>query len=90
VNQVEEVVQKEPQAKNRGTVYAILGWIFCVLSLAFVPILFGALAFIMGFLLRRSGKDVHGVVLMVMAVAGAILGVIIGIIIGTARGLGIM
>jgi len=60
-----------------GKVFIILGWVFFGISLLFVPILFGAGAFIMGYLLRKHNQT-HGTILMVMAVAGAILGTLLG------------
>ena len=66
--------------KSDGLVYKILGWVFFAVSLLFIPIIFGAGAFIMGYLLRKSDKqnESHGTILMVMGVAGAILGMLLG------------
>lgn len=71
-------------AEKKGTAYVVLGWIFFALSFVIIPILFGAGAFIMGFLVYRTRSHTHGVVLMVMAVAGAILGMLIGVVVGLA------
>ncbi|MCR2803415.1 hypothetical protein [Paenibacillus soyae] len=65
-----------------GTVYVVLGWIFFGLSFLFIPILFGAGAFIMGFLVYKKRSQTHGVVLMVMSVVGVVLGMLIGFIVG--------
>ncbi|UOQ94394.1 zinc-ribbon domain-containing protein [Halobacillus shinanisalinarum] len=64
-------------SKNHKT-YIILGWVFFGISILFIPILFGAGAFIMGFLTYKNNNDTHGVILMVMAIAGAILGSLLG------------
>lgn len=68
------------ETKSDGLVYKILGWFFFAVSLLFIPIIFGAGAFIMGYLLRKSDKqnENHGTILMVMGVAGAILGMLLG------------
>lgn len=68
--------------QKQGTVYVVLGWIFFALSILFVPILFGAGAFIMGFMTYRVRSQVHGVILMVFSVAGTVLGMLIGMIVG--------
>lgn len=70
--------------KKQGTVYVVLGWIFFAMSLGIVPILFGAGAFIMGFMTYRVRSQVHGVILMVFAVVGLFIGVLIGIIVGAS------
>lgn len=66
------------QAKQGKKVYIILGWIFFAVSILFIPILFGAGAFIMGYLVRKENNETHGVILMVMAIAGAIIGTLLG------------
>jgi len=67
--------------ESKGTVYIVLGWVFFGLSFFIVPILFGAGAFIMGYLTYRVRSQTHGVVLMVLAVVGAVLGMLIGYIV---------
>lgn len=68
------------ETNSNGLVYKILGWFFFAVSLLFIPIIFGAGAFIMGYLLRKSDKrnESHGTILMVMGVAGALLGMLLG------------
>lgn len=65
-------------SNSNGTVFKVLGWVFFGISLLFIPILFGAGSFIMGYLLRKNHHDTHGTILMVMGIAGAILGALIG------------
>lgn len=88
---IETVIQNQTQKPiesgrdlNNGTVYVALGWVFFGLSFLIIPILFGAGAFIMGFLTYRVRSQTHGVILMVMAVVGTVLGIIIGIIVASA------
>jgi hypothetical protein len=68
----------QPVPNSSGTVYVVLGWIFFGISLLFIPILFGAGAFIMGYLVRKSGQETHGTILMILAIAGAIFGTLLG------------
>jgi hypothetical protein len=83
-------VQNEPQQAvvnvrdpKNGTVYVALGWVFFGLSFLIIPILFGAGAFIMGFLTYRVRSQTHGVILMVMAVVGTVIGIAIGFIVAS-------
>lgn len=66
------------QANDQGRIYVILGWVFFGISILFIPIIFGAGAFVMGFLTYRVRSQTHGVILMVFSVAGAILGMLLG------------
>lgn len=66
-----------PEGKG-GTTYVVLGWIFFAISLLFIPILFGAGTVIMGYLVRKSNRETHGTIMMILGVAGGILGAIIG------------
>lgn len=48
-----------------------------VVSLAFIPVVFGAVAVIMGYLYREKDEQM-GTILMIAGVAGAIFGVLLG------------
>lgn len=72
--------------EQKNNTYLILGWVFCAISLAFVPILFGAGAFIMGYLTRKQpGRDLHGMIIMVFAIACTVLGMLIGFASGASN-----
>lgn len=77
-------VQFQSQGQNHqdGTVYIVLGWILFGMSLLFVPILFGAGSVIMGYLVKKRGRETHGTIMMILGVAGGILGCIIGAAVG--------
>ncbi|MEH7417931.1 hypothetical protein V7266_21900 [Neobacillus drentensis] len=60
--------------KKQGLIFLILGWLFFVISLVFIPILFGAASFLMGFFTFHDRSKAHGVVLMMFASVGLILG----------------
>jgi hypothetical protein len=61
-------------SKKTGIAYVILGWFFFAVSLLFIPILFGAVAFCMGFLTYSVRSKTHGVILMFFAAMGLLLG----------------
>lgn len=65
------------QKKQNGQLYLIVGWVSMVVSLLFIPVLFGAIAVIMGYLYRDKDEKM-GTILMIASVAGGILGVLIG------------
>lgn len=82
-NFVDEARFQPNERKKTGHIYVIIGWISMVISLLFIPILFGAIAVIMGYL-YRSYNQKHGTVLMIAGVAGTVLGVLIGMLVGMA------
>ncbi|MCM3727828.1 hypothetical protein M3226_19400 [Neobacillus cucumis] len=66
---------------KQGIIFPILGWTFFVISLMFIPILFGAAAFLMGFFTFHDRSRAHGVVLIMFALGGLILGSLFSIIV---------
>ncbi|WP_407267771.1 zinc-ribbon domain-containing protein [Radiobacillus sp. PE A8.2] len=84
VNSSYHKTQTQTSQEKNGLVYVILGWVFFAISLLFIPILFGAGAFIMGFLTYKTRGTTHGVILMVMGVVGLLLGTLLGFIVGAA------
>lgn len=85
---VEEVKKSTEQALNEmkeqivhgqetGKLYLIIGWVSMVVSLVFIPVVFGAVAVIMGYLYREKDEKM-GTILMIAGVAGAIFGVLLG------------
>ncbi|MCL6571080.1 MAG: hypothetical protein K6T88_05275 [Bacillus sp. (in: Bacteria)] len=60
--------------KGTGITYIVLGWLFFAISLLFVPIIFGAGAFLMGILTFNGRSQTHGVILMFFAAVSFILG----------------
>ena len=53
--------------KKAGIGYALLGWMFALVSLLMVPILFGTLAFALGLITYYGRSKGHGIALMVFA-----------------------
>lgn len=66
--------------KKQGTVYIVIGWVSFAISLLFIPLIFGAVAFIMGFLTYKTRSEIQGVVLMVCSIVGTIFGMLLGMI----------
>jgi len=75
LNEVKEQINK---GKQSGNLCKIIGWVSVVISLLFVPVLFGTLGVIMGYLYRDHDEK-HGTIIMISSVAGAILGFLLGI-----------
>lgn len=70
---------KEQIAKGKlnGKLYMIIGWVSVVISLLFIPVLFGAVGVVMGYLYRDHDEK-HGTILMIAGVTGALLGMLLG------------
>lgn len=60
--------------KKSGIGYALLGWVFSLVSLLIVPILFGTLAFALGLITYYGRSKSHGAALMVFSVISLVLG----------------
>ncbi len=69
----EQIVHRQ----ETGKLYLIIGWVSMVVSLAFIPVVFGAVAVIMGYLYGEKDEKM-GTILMIAGVAGAIFGVLLG------------
>ena len=66
------------KGRKSGNLYKIGGWISVAISLLFIPVLFGAVGVIMGYLYREYDEK-QGTILMITSVAGATLGMLIGL-----------
>lgn len=74
---VEDAKNLSDQKNQTNQVYLVVGWVCMVVSLLFIPVLFGAIAVIMGYLYRDQDEKM-GTILIIAGVAGGILGVLIG------------
>ena len=72
-----EMKEQIAHGQETGKLYLIIGWVSMVVSFVFVPVAFGAVAVIMGYLYRDKDEKM-GTVLMIAGVAGAIFGVLLG------------
>ncbi|MBU5271784.1 hypothetical protein ACN9VA_06085 [Staphylococcus caprae] len=77
----------EQQQNERSTlVFIILGWVFSVISLLFLPIVFGIAGIVFGALTISRGKKVHGIIIIVAAIVFALLGTVLGALIAQVAG----
>lgn len=74
---INEMKEQIVHGQETGKLYLIIGWVSMVVSLAFIPVVFGAVAVIMGYLYREKDEKM-GTILMIAGVAGAIFGVLLG------------
>lgn len=77
-----EKIVKETKAnfsKNNknGRIYELTGWVSVVISLFLVPIFFGAIGVIMGYLYRYDNEK-HGTIIIIASIAGSIFGMLLG------------
>ncbi|PNZ14845.1 hypothetical protein [Staphylococcus simiae] len=68
----------EQQKDNNTLVFIILGWVFSVLSLLFLPIVFGPAGVVFGALTISKGKKTHGIIIIVAAIIFALIGFTLG------------
>lgn len=68
------IYEETASNKKNGIIYVVLGWLLSIISFLFMPILFGGVAFLMGFMTYSERSQVHGVILMFFAASGLILG----------------
>ncbi|MCT2537909.1 hypothetical protein NC661_20185 [Aquibacillus koreensis] len=72
--QMQPQIQPSSKASSKGIVFVVLGWLFFIISLLILPVLFGAIVFMMGLAVYQQRNQMHGVVLMALAVMVIILG----------------
>lgn len=73
------------QTKIKIPIFAIIGWILAIISLVFIPVLFGSCGIIFGLLHRRINV-IHGNLIIFMSIAFALPGSIISILIEELMG----
>lgn len=66
------------EVKKDPKVFIILGWIFTVLSLFFLPILFGPAAIVMGALALARGAKTQGILIIILSIVFMVLGFLLG------------
>ncbi len=65
-------------AKNPGRLYSGIGLVCAIISLLFIPILFGVAAIILGFFGRKKGDKDFGLVVIILGAVFMVIGMIIG------------
>lgn len=70
---------------NKGKTYILLGWVFAVVSIFFIPILFGTLGVTMGISANRKGVKGTPVIIgsIVLALIGIALEAVLAMFFGT-------
>ncbi|KEO81372.1 hypothetical protein [Tumebacillus flagellatus] len=71
---------EEAETRRDPKVFLILGWIFAVVTLFFLPILFGPAAIVMGALAIPRGAKVQGILIIVLAIVFMILSMLLGVL----------
>ena len=74
---INEMKEQIVHGQETGKLYSIIGWVSMIVSLVFIPIVFGAIAVIMGYLYREKDEKM-GTILMIAGASGAIFGVLLG------------
>jgi len=74
------ISNKNENNTSERVIFAVLGWIFNALALFFIPILFGGIGIVFGFLHRKYQKT-HGTIIMIAGVICTIVGMIIGAVV---------
>jgi hypothetical protein len=69
------------QGESTGITFVIVGWISFVISIIFMPLLFGATALGMGFMVFNLRNQLHGAVLMFFGAASMVLGTLFSVIV---------
>lgn len=67
--------------KKSGLSFVVFGWLFLAVSLIFMPILFGVAALAMGFMVFHERSELHGIVLMMLALASTVIGTLFSFIV---------
>lgn len=67
--------------KNKGRVYSIVGFICAIISLLFLPIVFGSAAIILGVVARKKGDSSFGLVVIVLGVVLMVSGMVLGAVV---------
>ena len=70
------------ESERGSQAFIVLGWIFAVISLVFVPPLFGALGVAMGIIANKKGNR-GGIAVIIASIIGAAIGLIMGAVLLT-------
>jgi hypothetical protein len=70
--------QEEPASRRSGRGWSIAGLVCGIIAFLIVPILFGPLGIIFGFLGYRGGDRRLGTIAMIVSAVGLVVGLVIG------------
>lgn len=71
---------------RRGRGWSVAGIVCGVVAIVFIPVLFGPLGILFGFLGRRAGDRGLGTIAMIVSVVGLVVGLVIGALLLTLVG----
>ena len=74
-------IQDHAQPESNGITFVIAGWISWAISILFMPLLFGAAAIGMGFMVFNLRNQLHGAVLMFLGAASMVLGTLFSVMV---------
>lgn len=75
-----EALREETYKSSKfGFIFPIIGWMCFIVSLLFIPILFGGVALFMGIMTFFDRSPVHGVILMFFSASGLVLGTLFNV-----------
>lgn len=65
---------------KKGRIYSIIGLISSIASLIFLPILFGPIAIVLGYIARKKGDKDFGLIVIIMGIVLMIVSIALGIL----------
>lgn len=84
----QQVVHNQESSAKQGnnttasTLLLVFGWISAVLSLLFIPVVFGIIGIVLGFFERKYHKNA-GNILIIVSIVLMIVGIVFGMIMGS-------
>ena len=74
------------KAKSEGRIYSVIGLICAIISLLFIPVLFGPVAIILGIVAKKKGDSTFGLVVIVLGAVFMVIGMLLGALISLLLG----
>ena len=78
----ENLLFNKPLRVSQVTALKVWGWICTGTSLLLLPLVFGIIGIILGYLVRSRGDKEQGTIIMIASIGTMILGIWIGALIG--------
>lgn len=67
--------------KNKGRVYSVVGLVCAIISLLFLPVLFGPAAIVLGVVARKKGDVSFGLVVIILGAVFMVFGMVLGAVV---------
>jgi len=74
-------VRSETKSSNNSS-KLVLGYLMSIISLFFIPLLFGSISIYIGLKVKKSGHDSEGLLLVIVASILMTIGIILGMVVG--------